>query len=133
MNQEIQQLYTRTFYSFIFMNAFIFMYFMYVFIFMNAFSVSQLCLTLWHHSLAHQAPLSLGFSRQEYWVSSHFLVQVIFLTEQLSPCLLCLLHWQMDSLPVSTTKSKTKYTKLKISYDEEVELPIVQLSQAFES
>ena len=25
----------------------------------------QLCLTLW--TAAHQAPLSMGFSRQEYW------------------------------------------------------------------
>ena len=36
----------------------------------------------------------------------------------------------MDSLPVSTTISKIKYTKLKISYDKEVELPIVQLTQS---
>ena len=27
----------------------------------------QLFLTLWPHGLAHQAPLSMGFSRQEYW------------------------------------------------------------------
>ena len=31
-------------------------------------SVSHLCLTLWTHGLvAHQAPLSVGFPRQEYW------------------------------------------------------------------
>ena len=27
--------------------------------------VAQSCLTLW--TIAHQAPLSMGFSRQEYW------------------------------------------------------------------
>ena len=34
-----------------------------------ACSVTQLCLlcvTLW--TVAHQAPLSMGFSRQEYWI-----------------------------------------------------------------
>ena len=29
--------------------------------------VAQLCLTLWPHGLACQAPLSMDFSRQEYW------------------------------------------------------------------
>ena len=29
------------------------------------FSHVQLCVTLW--TVAHQAPLSMGFSRQEYW------------------------------------------------------------------
>ena len=29
----------------------------------------------------------------------HFLLQGIFLTQGSKPCLLCLLHWQMDSLP----------------------------------
>ena len=31
--------------------------------------VSQLCLTLWEkeRATAHQAPLSMGFFRQEYW------------------------------------------------------------------
>ena len=32
---------------------------------LNHFSRVPLCETLW--TLAHQAPLSVGFSRQEYW------------------------------------------------------------------
>ena len=32
---------------------------------LSHFSPVQLCVTLW--SVAHQAPLCLGFSRQEYW------------------------------------------------------------------
>ena len=32
---------------------------------LNCFSCVQLCVTLW--TVAHQAPLSMGFSRQEYW------------------------------------------------------------------
>ena len=30
-------------------------------------SVAQSCLTLQPHGLAHHAPLSMEFSRQEYW------------------------------------------------------------------
>ena len=32
---------------------------------LSHFSCVQLCVTLW--TVAHQAPLSMGFSRQEYW------------------------------------------------------------------
>ena len=42
---------------------------------------------------AHQAPLSMEFSRQEYWGGCHFLLQVIFLTQGSN---LSLLHWQVD-------------------------------------
>ena len=33
---------------------------------LSRFSHVQLCVTLW--TVAHQAPLSMGFSRQEYWI-----------------------------------------------------------------
>ena len=46
--------------------------------------------------MACQGPLSVGFSRQEYW--SHSLLQGIFLTQGLNPSLLC---WQADSLLLS--------------------------------
>ena len=32
---------------------------------LNHFSHVRLCATLW--TVAHQAPLSMGFSKQEYW------------------------------------------------------------------
>ena len=51
-------------------------------------------------TVAHQAPLSMGFSRQEYWSRCHALLQGIFSTQGLNLCLLCLLHWQLDSLPL---------------------------------
>ena len=41
--------------------------------------------------VAHQAPLSMEFSRQEYWEGCHFLLQGIFPTQGLNPCHL---HWQ---------------------------------------
>ena len=56
--------------------------------------VTKWCLTLatpW--AVACQAPLSMGFPRQEY-----FLLQGIFPTQRLNPSLL---NWQEDSLPLS--------------------------------
>ena len=44
--------------------------------------------------LACQSSLSMGFSRQEYGSV------LIFYTQELKPHLLCLLHWQVDSLPL---------------------------------
>ena len=40
---------------------------------------AQLFVTPW--TVAHQAPLSTEFSRQEYWSGCHFLLQGIFLTQ----------------------------------------------------
>ena len=45
-------------------------------------------------TLAHQAPLSMEFSRQECCSGCHFLVQRIFPIQGSN---LCLLHWQADS------------------------------------
>ena len=47
---------------------------------------------------AHQAPLSMGFSRQEYWSGLHFLLQGVFPTQGLN---LGLLHYQGHSLALS--------------------------------
>ena len=60
---------------------------------------SWLFATPW--TVARQAPLSLGFSRQEETgVGSHLLFQGIFLIQGLNLSLLCLLHWQASSLPL---------------------------------
>ena len=53
---------------------------------------------LW--TVAHQAPLSMGFSRQEHWSGLPFHPQGIFPTQGLNPCLLHLLPWQPGSLPL---------------------------------
>ena len=47
---------------------------------------------------ACQAPLSMGFSRQKYWMGCHFLLQGIFLIQGSKLSLLHLLNWEMDSL-----------------------------------
>ena len=54
--------------------------------------------TLW--TAAHQVPLSMEFSRQESRVGCHFLLQGSFSAHGLNSCLLHLLHWQADSLPL---------------------------------
>ena len=50
--------------------------------------VAKLCLTL----IAHQAPLSMGFSRQEYWSGVPFPSSGDFPDQGLNLSLLCLLH-----------------------------------------
>ena len=52
----------------------------------------QLFATPW--TVAHQAPLSVGFSRQEYWSGLPFPSP----EDIPNPSLFCLLHWQAGSL-----------------------------------
>ena len=56
----------------------------------------QLFVTLW--TVAHKTPLSVGFSRQEYWSGLPFPPLGIFPTQGSNQSLL---HWQADSLPLS--------------------------------
>ena len=51
--------------------------------------------------VAPQLPPSMGFSRQETGVGCHALPQGTFLTQGSNPCLLCLLRWQVGSLPLA--------------------------------
>ena len=66
----------------------------------QSLSCTRLFATPW--TVAHQDPLSMGFSRQEY---CPFFLQGIFLT-QISN--LHLLHWQVDLLPLSHLGSPRK-------------------------
>ena len=60
------------------------------------FSRVQFCVTLW--TVAHQAHLSMGFSKQEYWKGLPCPPPEDLLEPGINPCLLSLLHWQMASL-----------------------------------
>ena len=51
-------------------------------------------------TVAHQAPLSMGFPKQEYWSGLPFPPPGIFSTQGSNPSLLHLLHWQIVSLPL---------------------------------
>ena len=66
------------------------------------------CLTLW----SYQAPLSMGFPRQEYY-SCRFLLPGIFTTQGSNLCLLHFLYWQVDSLPLYYLESPSSINNLK--------------------
>ena len=51
-------------------------------------------------TVACQALVSMGFSGKNTVVGYHALLQGIFPTQRLNPCLLRLLHWQVGSLPL---------------------------------
>ena len=70
----------------------------------------RLFVTPW--TVARQAPLSVEFSRQEYWSRCHFLLQGIFLTQGLN---LCLLRWWADSLPLSQWGNSLKKRVTNVS------------------
>ena len=61
----------------------------------QSFCRVQLLVGPW--TVAPQAPLSMGFPRQEYWGGWPFLLQGIFLTQGSNLCLLHLLHRQAYS------------------------------------
>ena len=63
---------------------------------------AQLCPTLCDPmDCSPQAPLSMEFSKQEYWSGLPFATLGIFPTQGLKTCLLHLLNWQAGSLPTA--------------------------------
>ena len=74
---------------------------------MHALSRAWLFATPW--SAAHQAPLSVEFSRQEHGNWFHFLLHGIFLTQGSNPCLLPLLNWRVDCSLLCRLGSPTSY------------------------
>ena len=65
---------------------------------LNCFSCAWLFATLW--TMTGQAPLPMGFFRQEYRSGLTGLLQKIFQTQGSELNLLCLLHWQAGYLPL---------------------------------
>ena len=68
---------------------------------LRRFSHVQLWAILW--TVAHQAPLSMGFSRQEYWsgLPCPSPEDVPNPGLERAGCLLRLLHWQVGLLPLA--------------------------------
>ena len=62
-------------------------------------SCPRLFVTTW--TVARQAPLSWDSLGKNTGVGCRFLLQGIFPTQGSNVCLLCPLHWQADSLPLS--------------------------------
>ena len=88
--------------------------------------------TVW--TVACQASLSVEFSRQENW-SGFFFLRGIFLTQRSNPCLL---HWQVNSLPLGHQGTSVSFTQRQIkgsasssSYNEIVNLSPVFFSNLF--
>ena len=66
---------------------------------LTGFSCDQLSATVW--TVAHQAPLSMGVSRKESWSGLPCPPPGDLPDPRMEPGLLCLLHWQLASLPLS--------------------------------
>ena len=60
--------------------------------------LSRICLFATPGTVIYQAPLSVEFFRQECWGGLPFPSPGDLLTQGSNPHLLCLLHWQADSL-----------------------------------
>ena len=65
---------------------------------LSHFSGVRLFATLW--TIALQAPLSMGFSREVCWSGLPCLPPGDLPDPGINPCLFCLLHWQACSLPL---------------------------------
>ena len=62
--------------------------------------VLQSCLSATPWTVTLQGPLSLGFSRQEYWSGLPCPLPGDLLDPGIEPVSLSLLHWQAGSLPL---------------------------------
>ena len=60
-------------------------------------------------TVALQALLFMGFPSKNLGVGCYFLLQEIFLTQGSNRCLLCLLHWQVNFLPLRHLEMEAKY------------------------
>ena len=69
--------------------------------------------TTW--TVAHEAPLSMGFSRQEYWNGLPFPPPEYLPDPGIEPGLQCLLHWQADSYHWATWEALVLFPRLQRS------------------
>ena len=65
-------------------------------------------------TIACQAPLSMEFPGKNTEVGCHFLLQRIFVTQGSNPCLLHLLRWQANSLPLYHLGSPSECFSLSV-------------------
>ena len=84
---------------------------------LSCFSCVWLFVTPW--TVAHQAPLSMGFSRQEYWVGCHVLLK----GDLSEPGISCFLHWQVSSLPLALP-GKLTYG-IHLSYSKTISMSLI--------
>jgi len=90
-------------------------------------ALSQSCQTLmalW--TVTHQALLSMEFSRQEYWSGLPFPIPGDLPDPGIDPCLLHLLQWQVDSLPLRHPETPKSTLPSALLY-ETCSIPIITL------
>ena len=63
-------------------------------------------------TVTYQAPLSMKFSRQEYWIPTPGNLP----NPGIKPMSLCLLHWQIASLPLHHLRSPTGISNQYLLY-----------------
>ena len=73
----------------------------------------QYLATLW--TVADQDPLSMGFPKQEYWSGLPFPSPGDLPNLEIKTCLLRLLHWQADSLPLVPPGKPYKFYLRKLT------------------
>ena len=73
-----------------------------------AYMLSNVRLFMTPSTVAHQAPLSMEFSRQDYWSGLPFPSPGNLPNPGIKPMFLRLLHWKADSWPVSHLGSHKK-------------------------
>ena len=71
-------------------------------------------MALW--TIICQAPLSMRFSRQECWSGLPCPPPGDLPNPGIDPHLLCLLHWQVGSLPLSTTWEALRQSEIIVSW-----------------
>ena len=72
----------------------------------QAFGHVRLFVNPW--TVAHQAPLSMGFRRQEYWSELPLPTLGDLPNPGIKPILLHLLHWRVDTLPLCHLESPNR-------------------------
>ena len=77
--------------------------------------IQNMTMCVCFQSKACEAHLFIEFSRQEYGCGLPFPPPGIFPTQGLNRHLLCLLHWQADSLPLSHLGSPTNHSVQSLS------------------
>ena len=88
-----------------------------------------------YHSLRPQGmqlsrlPCPWDFPGKNSGVGFHSLLQAIFPTQRLNPHFLCLLHWQVDSLPLNHWGSPNHLTKTWLKKNELKKKPLCICSQ----
>ena len=93
---------------------------------LSCYSHVRLCVTLW--TVACQIPLSMGFSRQEYWSGLTCPPPRDLPEPGIELCLLHLLPWQASSLPLAPPGKPPKSMELsqsnsKKEHDSDTDLP----------